>query len=208
MDISVNNVDMAYEQCRELHSLMDIKGALLISDLGSNIRSLKQNWQAEDAGYNINMLIDMYTALSNSVINSVNVISFAADRIISIQEVRRANHAGMGNAGEHLRTRDSFLSIEKVPVDFKGYKVGVAPQLSTDYSKLVSIRESYENLIKSFESKKEELFANWTAGANITRARQIFSDFLSDAERFKMVFSDVLQNLDIAVNKNVQSISE
>ena len=59
MDISVKNVDMAYEQCANLHKTMNSQGGEIVVNLTNNITKLKSDWIASDATAHINNLIDL-----------------------------------------------------------------------------------------------------------------------------------------------------
>lgn len=204
MDINVKNVDLAYDQCENLHKTMDMRGSVLMSELKSNITNLKVHWISSDASAHINNLIDLHTFLGNVIVDSVNSISYAADRIISIQNVRKANHGGSGNVGTHLSTRTDFDKLSHIE-NTAEYQASYG-ELTSDLNDLKSIQASYMQLISTFKNQRDELFNNWLAGANIERARQVFNDFLDNSDKYKNYLDSAIENLSKATS-NISFIS-
>lgn len=205
MDINVKNVDMAYEQCANLHKTMNSQGGELVVSLTNNITKLKSDWIASDATAHINNLIDLQNYLCGVFTNSTEVVAYAASKIIDIQEVRRANHGGMGAVGTQLNVCSFDKYSGGYAADTAEYQAASSALLA-DLNDLKSIFDSYNSLITTFVSQKDELFANWLNGANIERARQVFNDFESTSEKYRGILNAAIENLTKATS-NVSQIA-
>ena len=203
MDIDVNNVDMAYEQCSELNKNMLNNGSELMNSLNLNIASLKRNWIASDATAHINKLIELYNSMDNLISQSLMITSTAANSIISIQNVRRINHSGVGNVGTPLQNQIEFPRIAPA-VETSMYQVNQAA-LTSDLNTLIDIREKYDQFVSTFKTQRTELDANWKNGANRQLATQVFDEFVNNNTKYRSYLENAIENLTTATS-NVGTI--
>ena len=202
MNISVQNLDGAYEQCKELHTLVTNTGANLINALENNVGSLKINWKGSDATIHINNLIKVHDALVALVTDAKALTSDAADKVRAIQEVRKSN-GGSPVVGEELSK--NAPASQALPLVEDTGEFFVKPEAAGLAADLADICTKYETFISEFEGKKDTLFSNWTAGANIERAKENFEEFLTYSDQYKTYLVGAKTNLETAV-ANMQKL--
>lgn len=198
MDIHVKNLDLGYDQCDGLYNLANLKGQDLINELKNNINNLKVHWVGNDAMVHINNLIELYGFLGRLVDSAMKVTSNAANSMIRIQEIRQSN-GGKGSVGTTLNSFYEYGSIPNVVSTTEYY---VEPGALNDLKKLENIYSSYKEFITNFKSKKDELFSNWTMGANIEEAKARFEEFSSISSKYDSYLDNAIQNLSNAC-KNI-----
>jgi len=202
MDINVQNLDGAYEKCKELHTLVSETGADLIGTLENNVNALKINWKGSDATAHINNLIRVHDALVALVTDAKALTSDAADKIIAIQRVRQSN-GGFGSVGEEL-AKNAPASQALPQVQDTG-EFFVKPEAANQAAELAELCTKYSGFISSFKTDKEALFSNWTAGANIEAAKGNFDQFLENSETYNTYLVNAKTNLETAV-ANMQKL--
>lgn len=201
MNIQVNNLDLAFDQCYGIHTLASNSGQTLINDLQNNINALKLHWKGSDATLHINNLIKVHKALVALITDAKLVTSDAADKIIAIQEVRKSN-GGVGNVGSPLsKSAPSSVVLPEVSDTAETY---VVPEAKNDHMDLSNICNKYNSFIQEFTAKKDELFGNWLAGANIERAKTNFNEFLTNSTTYNGYLNSAKDNLGIAVSNMSQ----
>lgn len=201
MDIRVNNLDLGYEQCEGLNNLVNGKGQELTNNIKNNIANLKQHWVGNDATVHINNLIELYDFLGRLVNGALGVTSSAADSMIRIQEIRQLN-GGAGQIGNKLISSADFSRIANAETTAEYY---VDPAALSDLSTLKGIYSSYNEFINSFKSKRDDLFSNWTMGARIEQAKEMFDEFLNASNKYDGYFNNAIENLEKAT-KNISNL--
>ena len=197
MDIVVEDLDLGYEQCKDLHTLANNQGAQLLDEFKSNIAQLKEHWIASDATEHINALIKVAKALGALLGDATAYTSDAARGIISIQEVRNANGGG-GKIGEPLKKEGPQVpSIAEVPPTTE-YRCDKA-HLGQDLEALISIGNSFDTFTSTFNDDAESLLSNWKDGANHPAAESCFRRFAEDAQSYKNLIKSAKDNLSTAV---------
>lgn len=197
MDINVGNLDLGFTQCEDLNNLSKNSGTELINDLGTNIKNLKVHWKGSDATEHVNNLIKVYDALVALVTDAKSITDFAGGRIRATQEVRRAN-GGSGNVGGPLDGKaPNVSSISPVEITDEYF---CNPSSKSDYDLLDKICTDYSNFINKFNTQKDELLANWTAGANRENAVKVFDEFSTNSSNYNDLLSRAKENLRIAVS--------
>lgn len=201
MNIEVENLDLSYEQCRELNNLSSNEGKKMVDDLIDDIKELKNHWIGNDATEHINHLIEVENAMANLVDASKKISSAAGDAVSSIQSIRKAN-GGSGNVGEHL----SSTPLDRIVISKNELtdKYDVKPEAKNDYAKLEQICNDFESLKSKYETQKDALLSNWKSGADRELAVKCFDDFLSNADTYKKYLNDAKENLGIAVSNMSQ----
>lgn len=158
---------------------------------------MKAHWIGSDATIHINNLITVRDALGALLADAKDVTSTAGDSIIAVQKVIRAN-GGFGEVGIELnRAIKEVLSIAQAT---ETAEFNVDPVAAEDYNKLVEECSEFDSFVTNFESKKDELMSNWTAGANLEDAKTKFKKFSENSETYKKYMNDAKENLGIAVS--------
>lgn len=204
MDINVELLDVAYDQCADLHSTITTEGNDLVGMLKANITSLKSHWISSDATAHINNLIDLYTALCKLLTSSSRSICFATEQIVKMQILRRMNGGGSGNVDSDLSPISDYDSISHID-DFSGYQVDVGA-LMLDKKVLEDIIGYYNSFVTKFEQQKDSLLSNWKNGAKRAEAVKNFNDFLDFSDMYKNYLQNAFDNLSKAAS-NVSSVS-
>ena len=202
--ISVNNLDLGYEQCSNIHRLANESGANLINNLASTIGSLKQHWKGSDATEHINNIIIVHDALVALVTDAVAVTSTAGKSIVAMQQVRSANGGG-GLVGDELsNAAPSATTIAKADATTEYF---VDPASTADYAALQQECKDYNTFITNFKSEKDNLMNNWTDGANRAEAVARFAEFEQNSETYNKYLTAAEENLGTAVS-NISQIME
>ena len=197
MNINVQNLDLGYTQCEELNTLAKTSGEEIISSLGSDISNLKVHWKGSDATKHINNLIKVYDALIAIVTDAKGVTSAAGNAIIAIQEVRRSN-GGAGSVGSMLP--NNAPDAASIPAAEETTEYSCDPSARSDYNQLVQICTDFVTFRNNFQSQKDTLLSNWTAGANREQAVSNFNEFEGNADTYNKYLTDAKENLEIAVS--------
>lgn len=197
MNISVRDLDLGYNQCEELNTLAKTSGENIINSLGNDINSLKAHWVGSDATLHINNLIKVYNALVAIVTDAKGVTASAGNAIIAIQEVRRSN-GGSGNVGSMLPSNAPESMTLQPNEETTEYRCD--PSAKSDYTQLVQICSDFVNFRNQFQSQKDALLSNWTAGANREQAVKNFDEFASNTETYNKYLTEARDNLEIAVS--------
>ena len=203
MDIQVTNLDGTYTLCEELNTLASVKGGKIITDLGTTINNLKNNWIGTDANNHISNLITVHNVLVKIVTEAKKITYSAGNAMIAIQEIRRAN-GGEGNVGAPLSNSEPSSLTLTAPEPTTDYDV--KPGAKNDLESLKTLCTNFETFAKDFQTQKESLMKNWTAGAGWENAVRTFDDFLMYTANYKKKLEDARDNLDIAI-QNVSSLS-
>lgn len=201
-DIVINNLDLGYEQCKEINSFSLSTGDDLLNNLSSNIANLKAHWVSSDATAHINNLINVYNGLGALIQNAVLVTYNAAESMISVQKVRNANGGG-GMIGESLTSSMEFTTITPAEATVR---YDVDPSILNDLATLETIFDSYNKFLNDFTVKKDELLSNWLAGANRERAVNLFESFADNTSVYTTYFNEAISNLSTAttnINNNL-----
>lgn len=197
MDIVVEDLDLGYDQCKDLSTLANSQGAKLLDEFKSNIAQLKEHWIASDATEHINALIKVATALGTLLGESTAYTATAADGMIALQELRNSNGGG-GKIGEPLKKEGPQTpNIAEVPPT-KEYRCDKA-HLGQDLETLISIGDSFDSFTATFNEDADSLLLNWKEGANHPNAEACFRRFAEDAESYKSLIAAAKDNLSTAV---------
>ena len=214
MDIEVNNLDLGYEQCASLHSIVTstgkntitgentITGVYVLNNLAENIGNLEIHWIGSDATEHINNLKKVYKALGILLSEAKVISAETAEKIIAIQSVRNAN-SGSGSVGDSLDR--SSIDIQAMNDSEPTEKYYVDPAAASDYTSLSQICTDYETFINNFKNIKSELFENWLAGSNRERAVTAFNEFESNEAEYKKYLTNARDELGVAVG-NIKQI--
>ena len=198
MDIVVEDLDLGYEQCKDLSALANSQGAKLLDEFKNNIAQLKEHWIASDATEHINNLIKVAKALGTLLGESTVYTSNAADGMIGLQELRNSNGGG-GAIGDPLKKEGPQTpSIAEVPPT-KEYRCDKA-HLGQDLETLISIGDSFDSFTNTFNDDVDSLLSNWKEGANHPDAEACFRRFAEDAESYKNLIKSAKDNLSTAVS--------
>ena len=197
MNIAVRDLDLGYTQCSDLNSHAISSGEKLIGDLGTIITNLKAHWIGSDATVHINNLIKVYNGVVTVVTDAKIVSSNAGSAIIAIQEVRRSN-GGSANVGTILPKNAPDSITFQNNENTMEYKCD--PAAKTDYQQLETVCTDFETFKTKFESIKNDLMSNWTAGANREGAVKVFEDFATNTETYKAYLTSARDDLQIAVS--------
>ena len=202
MNISINDLDRGYTQISDFNTYVNNEGVRLFQKMESNISSLRVNWIGSDATVQINNLIQVHDALVALVTDAKKVTSYAGERIIAMQNVRRANGSA-GSVGSELDSAEpSHQTISQVP---ETAQFDVKPGAVNDLATLTEICGEFEKFSSTFTEKKNELFSNWTDGADIATAKQCFQTFEENASTYATYLNKAKENLEIAVS-NIQKL--
>ncbi len=202
MDINVTDLNLGYEQCERLNTLVRNSGEKLLDNLSSNITGLKAHWIGSDATNHINNLITVYEALVALLTDAKAITSDVGNKMIAIQTVRNANGGG-GQVGTELpSTAPESQTIERCSDTAEYY---VDPAAKADYQLLQEECSEFATFVSEFRDMKDDLLRNWTAGVNREQAVTNFGQFESNSDTYNKYLTDARDNLEIAIS-NIEKL--
>ena len=202
MDINVTNLNLGYEQCERLNTLVRNSGEKLIDELSSNISSLKAHWIGSDATNHINNLITVYEALVALLTDAKAITADVGNKMIAIQTVRNANGGG-GSVGAELPSEAPNSQVIERCGETAEYNVD--PAAKADYQLLVEECSEFSRFVSEFRDMKDELLSNWTAGVNREQAVSNFGNFEANSDTYSKYMTDARDNLEIAIS-NIEKL--
>ena len=202
MDINVTNLNLGYEQCERLNTLVRNSGETLLGELAGNISSLKAHWIGSDATNHINNLIVVYEALAALLTDAKAITADVGNKMIAIQTVRNANGGG-GSIGTELPS--NAPDTQTIERGGETAEYNVDPSAKADYQLLVEECSEFSRFVSEFKSMKDELLSNWTAGVNREQAVSNFNNFESNSDTYNKYMTDARDNLEIAIS-NIEKL--
>ncbi len=202
--IKFNNLDEGYNQCANLYNFVKDRGDKIITNLNMNISDLEKHWQGDDATLHINGIIKVFNGLIQFVNSTIIDTSFAAEKIIEVQRVRRAN-GGNSMVGDSLPKAD--ISYEKKTEINGTNEYNCDPAAKSDYSNLVQICNDFESFSNTVVNYSEELMQNWIDGNGRVNVNNNFNEFRNNSDSYKKILSNAKESLNIAIT-NISTIMD
>ena len=201
MDIQLKNLDLGYEQCSGMFTLVQNSGGETIEKLSTIVANLINHWHGSDATMHINNLVGINNTLIQFFDETLSVMADVTKCIVDIQQVRKSNGGG-GEVGELMIKNFSYTNLNTIEgtSEFQ-YNA----ELVNDHSDLTDMCTSFEKFIENFGTQSGELMENWTAGHHHDEVKQSFDEFLSLSENVKKVLSDAKEQLGTA-SSNLQQL--
>ena len=209
MNISVNDLDKAYQQCESLNLLVSTKGEMMIANLESLITNLKFHWRGSDANTHIANLCNLHSHCSENsnsgddlgivplVTLSKKITAAAADAMIDIQRVRKAN-GGSGNVGSALN--NSAPKSQKMIPGAYTTEYYCDPKATTDLINLEQLTKDFASFKVTFIEEKNALMSNWTDGAGHEDAVKCFKSFEDNVAIYEGWLNGASEKLSIALS--------
>ena len=201
--INVRHLDQGYEKASSLFDHEEQEGVSLLFDLKTEIENLKRDWVGTDATSNINDLIAEFNDLQKFLNMSLSSTSLAMQKIVEMQEIRKANFGG-GQVGDVRKLKDNELTIEPVQASEKYY---VDPNITTDYKNLLSICERLKKFRSDYVMDRDDIMNNWTKGNGRDKIVEVFGMVDDVSTKLEKKINEVVENLDMAI-KNANLIME
>lgn len=173
MDIQIKKLDLGYQQCRDLYSLMIVDGVEFMADLKDLVKKLKKHWSGSDATLHINNLVKIYKDLSVFFTDSIKSVDSVADLFIKMQKVRNKFNASRA-IGDNLSKKSISTKLSEVE-ETKEYFY--SESLSKDLGKLEDLIKKFEKIIREFSNISDDLLKNWTLGPGRKEFIDIYGRF-------------------------------
>ena len=193
--VSFQDLDLGYEQCREIYSLIKNEGANLLSNIKYACDGLRIHWKGTDATLHINQLVSVYDGVDTFVTETGNDMSFATEKIIEVQEVRRANGAS-GRVGDPLSKVERSETPAKVDDTSEYYCM---PEASNELKLLIQICEQFDTFTDRIRTSSNEMLQNWTSGNERDKVVRNFSKFEEDSVEYKRLITESKDALEKAI---------
>ena len=162
------------------------------------------HWQGEDATLHINGLVKVYNGLTQFVTSTLSDTSYATDKIVEVQEVRKAN--GLSAMVGSLLPKDGASFETKSEIEGTA-QYNCEPAAKDDYEKLVQICTDFESFASTVNKDSDEFMQNWTDGNQRANVKANFEEFTNSSDAYKKILSECRDALSIAVS-NVSTIME
>ncbi len=198
--VNFRNLDLGYEQCRDLYNSVRADGTSLLDNLRVLYNSLNAHWKGTDATLHINQLVDIHTAINTFVAETCNAVAYAADKIVEVQEVRKSNGSA-GMVGEQLGDVSEQERLSHVEETSEYY---CTPEAKDDYQKLVEVCGEFDKFVTEVHDQTDELMNNWTEGNEREKVVRNSNEFENQSEEFKKHLAETRSALDIAVANMTQ----
>lgn len=193
--VNFANLDLGYEQCRDLYSAVSSRGEELLQNIKTVYNGLNNHWKGTDATLHINQLVDIHTAVNTFVADTANAVAYAAEKIVQVQEVRKANGSA-GAVGELLGQLSEQERLSKIG---ETSEYSCTPEAKEDYQNLVQVCGEFDEFVKTVHEETEDLMNNWREGNERDKVVKNTQDFENLSEEFKKMLAETRSALDIAV---------
>ena len=200
MNVDFTDLDSGYEQCKELYETATRDGERLLENLRRVYNGLNAHWKGTDATLHINKIAEVYNAVNTFIADTCNAVSFAADGIINVQEVRRAN-GSTGMVGEKLAIVSEKERLNNVE---ETNEYSCTPEARNDFSLLCEVCEKFVGFAAEVDNEMDALLNNWKEGSERDKVVTNYQNFESSYEDYKNSLEETRSALDTAV----QNISQ
>lgn len=194
--VNFRNLDLGYEQCRDLYNAVKKDGDKLLLDMKTLYTRLNNHWKGTDATLHINQLVDIHTGINTFVADTGNAVAYAAQEISQVQGVRRANGSS-GMVGEELSQCEEQGRLTKID---ETDEYSCTPDVKEDYEMLVDVCTEFDTFVSTVHDKTEELMNNWIDGNEREKVVKNSNDFESLSDEYKGYLSETSKALGIAVS--------
>ena len=197
------NLDLGYDQCRDIYTIIKNDGDSLLSDLKVTYDGLCKHWIGTDATNHINHMVDVFEGIDTFVAEVGTDMAFAADKIVEVQQVRRSN-GSQGKVGESLQRVERRGAPDKID-DTVEYNC--VPEASNDLRMLINVCEAFDQYVNKIKSSSTELLQNWRSGNQRDKVQANINKFEEDSVEFKKVLTETRTALETAI-ANISSIMD
>ena len=193
--VNFRNLDLGYDQSKDLYDAIQVEGERLLSDLNTVYNGLNNHWKGEDATLHINQITDVYNGVNEFVKDTGNTIVLATKKIVEVQQVRKANGSS-GNVGAELSEvpeRESLSKIEGTS------EYSCVPEAKEDLQMLIQVCGEFDTFSNNVKERTAELMENWLDGNERSKVVSNAQDFETVSGEFKRYLSETRDALDTAV---------
>ena len=198
MDHKVRDVGQLYEDARKLYDVVVKEQADgIIADLSSAISTLKDSWKGVDAGVQINNVVDVYNGMA-AVRNALAGLAKDSSTVAAnYRDIQRLNSA----------TIDALAPIEvdRTISPMEAYEdnrdtIDITPDAVNGKNKLDTTNDTYESFKAAVDRYYNAIMENWQAGPGRNNAEGAFSEFMSNANKYKQTLEDVSGSIATALS--------
>ena len=171
-------------------------GESLLENIKTVYNGLNNHWKGTDATLHINQLVDIHTGINTFVADTGNAVAYAAQKILQVQEVRKANGSS-GMVGEELSQLSEQERLTKID---ETNEYSCTPDAKGDYEMLVEVCTEFDTFVSTVHDRTEELMNNWIDGNEREKVVKNSNEFESLSDEYKRYLSETTSALDIAVS--------
>ena len=189
MNHKVKDVGQVYADAKTLYEVVVKEQADgIIADLNSAINTLKETWKGVDAGVQINNVVDVYNGMA-AVRNALAGLAKDSSVVAAnYRDIQRLNSASI----DELEP----ISVERTVPPMEPYSdnrdtIDITPEAVNGKNKLDSTNDSYEAFKAAVDRQYNAIMDNWQAGPGRNNAEGAFSEFMSNANKYKQTLEDV-----------------
>ena len=198
MNHKVNDVGQLYEDAKVLYNVVVKEQAdKIIADLNSAISTLKNTWKGVDAGVQINNVVDVYNGMANVRNALANLAKDSSIVAVNYRDIQRLNSAKI-DALSPVEVERTVQPME--PYEDRRDTIDITPEAVNGRSKLDSTNDSYESFKTAVERQYNAIMDNWQAGPGRNNAEGAFSEFMSNAKKYKQILEDVSASITTALS--------
>lgn len=193
--VKFNDLDLGYDQCKDLYDTIKTEGERLLSDLNLVYKGLNNHWKGEDATLHINQIVDVYNGVNEFIKDTGNAISFATKKVIEVQNIRKANGSS-SVVGSELGTMLEKESLSKIETTAE---YSCVPEAKKDLQTLIQVCDEFNIFSNNVETKTEELLENWQDGNERNIVMNNSQDFEKVSTDYMQFLNETRDALEIAV---------
>ena len=193
--VNFRNLDLGYEQCKDLYDAIKVEGERLLSDLSTVYRGLNAHWKGEDATLHINQIVDVYNGVNEFIKETGNSIVFATKKVVEVQQVRKANGSS-GSVGSELATMTEREALSKIEGTME---YSCVPEAKNDLQMLIQVCGEFDSFSNNVKERTSELMENWLDGNERDKVLKNSQDFEALSADFKKYLGETKDALDTAV---------
>lgn len=198
MNHKVNDVEQLYIDAKNLYTqVVQEQADGIIDALNSAINTLKNSWKGADAGVQINNVVDVYNGMV-SIRNALAVLAKDSSTVAAgYRDIQRLNSANIGAL--------TPITIDGTKVRMEPYTdtrdtIDITPEAVGGKSKLDSTNDSYDSFKNAVDMHYNAIMDNWQAGPGRNNAEGAFSEFMSNANKYKQTLEEVSRSIATALS--------
>ena len=198
MNHKVNDVGQLYDDAKNLYTVVVKEQAdKIINDLNSAISTLKNSWKGADAGVQINNVVEVYNGMAtirNALASLAKDSSVVASNYRDIQRLNSANIDALSpiETDGDVARMESYEDVRDT--------IDITPEAVNGKTRLDSTNDSYESFTTAVDRYYNAIMDNWQAGPGRNNAEGAFSEFMSNANKYRQTLEDVSRSIATALS--------
>lgn len=189
MDHKVRSVQELYDDAKKLYDEVVLrKGDTIINNLSQAIQILKNSWEGQDAGIQIQNIIEIYNAMTK-IRNALAIL--ARDSTAVASKYRDIQVAGRADLSVLTPITIDTERILLEPYEDRRDTINITNEATNGKAILDAINNQYDDFKSDARKYYDLIMENWQSGIGRNSAEETFSEFMLNADRYKSKLEEV-----------------